>query len=72
MALSEGVCGAIVSTTRRKTVKNIGMLLNMIKSTIKMTRLTRQSLQLNSGRGGMKKLMEDAEKETTQGIQPCG
>ena len=30
---------------------------------------TRQPLQLNFGRGGMKKLMEDAERETTQAIQ---
>ena len=30
---------------------------------------TRQPLQLNFGRGGMKKLMEDAERETTQVIQ---
>ena len=30
---------------------------------------TRQPLQLNFGRGGMKKLIEDAEKETTQAIQ---
>ena len=30
---------------------------------------TRQPLQLNFGRGGMKKVMEDVERETTQAIQ---
>ena len=67
--LSEGVCGVRVSTTRRQIVKNIGRLLNMIKSTIKMVIFTRQPLQLNFGQGGIKKLMEDAESETTQVIQ---
>ena len=42
--MSDGVCGVIVSTTKRKIVRNIGMHLNMIKSTIKMVRFTRQRL----------------------------
>ena len=62
--MSKGVCGVIVLTTRRKTIKNIGILLNMIKSTIKMEIFTRERLdnhfQLNFERGGMKKIMEDA------------
>ena len=33
------------------------------------SRETRQPLQLKFGRGGMKKLMEDAKRETTQAIQ---